>query len=336
MNSNKISIIGAGAWGTTLSILLAEKGYSVTLWIYENELIPEILELRENKKYLPGFQLPQSIEISSDIEKTTDSFLYIFAVPTQFLRQVMRQFAPLIKKESLILCASKGIEEKTLALPTEIIQKEFTSQVAVLSGPNLSKEIASGLPAASVVACENLQTAKIIQEILSSERFRIYVNSDPMGVQLGGALKNIIAIAAGVVDELNLGDNAKAALLIRGIAEITRLGVALGAEAKTFAGLSGMGDLIATCSSKLSRNHFVGEQIAKGRKLEEILANMKDVARLPAGMAEGVPTTKAAYALAKKHKIEMPITAEVYAVLFEGKDPYQAITSLMTRTAKNE
>lgn len=327
----KISVIGAGAWGTTLALLLAEKGYAVTLWIYEKELISEIQRVRENKKYLPGFLLAPSIEISNNFEAASDSFLYILAVPTQFLRKIVQQFKKVIKKEALVLSASKGIEEKTLLLPSQIIQEEIGKlpKLAVLSGPNLAKEIAQGLPGASVVASKNIKVAQQIQEILNQERFRIYINSDPIGVQLGGSLKNIIAIAAGVVDGLNLGDNAKAALMIRGMVEITRLGIALGADPKTFAGLSGMGDLIATCSSKLSRNHHLGEEISKGRKLSEILANREDI-------AEGVPTTKAAYVLAKKYKIEMPITSEVYAVLFERKDPYRAITSLMTRVAKNE
>jgi glycerol-3-phosphate dehydrogenase (NAD(P)+) len=229
-----------------------------------------------------------------------------------------------------MVSASKGIEEKSLRLPLEILSEELKNKnLCVLSGPNLSHEIAKGLPAASVAASREKGTAKAVQESLMLERFRVYTNTDIIGVQLGGSLKNIIAIAAGVADGLNLGDNAKAGLMIRGIAEITRLGVALGAKAETFAGLSGMGDLITTCSSRLSRNHFVGEQIAEGRKLPEILKEMKDI-------AEGVPTAVAARSLGKKHGVSMPITEQVYQTLYEGKAPYQAITDLMTRSATSE
>lgn len=326
----KVSVIGAGAWGTTLSILLAEKGNDITLWVYEKELINQMTETRENKRFLPGFQLPESIEITANAEQTKDSEIFIFAVPTQFLRSIGSRFKKNISSSAVVVSASKGIEEKTLELPLDILKAELKiKNLAALSGPNLSAEIARGLPAASVIASENKEIAKLVQDCLMQERFRVYVNSDPLGVQLGGALKNIIAIAAGVADCLELGNNAKAGLMIRGIAEITRLGVAMGAEASTFAGLSGMGDLIATCSSKLSRNHFVGEQLAKGKKLPEILSGMKDV-------AEGVPTTKAALALGKKHQVELPVTGEIYEVLYKGKKPFQSISDLMLRTATSE
>jgi len=326
----KISIIGAGAWGTTLSILLAEKGHAVTLWVYEKELIEQMKEIRENKTFLPGFQLPESIEISREIEQTKDSEIFIFAVPTQFLRAIASQFKKAIHPRSIVVSACKGIEQNSLKLPLGILQEELkVKKLAALSGPNLSAEIAKGLPAASVIASENLEIAKLIQKSVLLERFRVYINSDPLGVQLGGALKNVIAIAAGVADGLELGNNSKAGLLIRGIAEIARLGIAMGANPKTFSGLSGMGDLIATCSSKLSRNHFVGEQLARGKSLSQILANMKDI-------AEGVPTTKAALALGEKYRVELPITREVYQVLYQGKDPFRSISSLMTRTATSE
>lgn len=250
-------------------------------------------------------------------------------MPTQFLRSVARQFAGKAGSSAIIVAASKGIEEKTLKLPLDILSEELgTKNVCALSGPNLSAEIARGLPAAAVAAGER-EIAAAVQASLMLERFRVYTNDDTVGVQLGGALKNVVAIAAGIADGLALGDNAKAGLLIRGIAEITRLGVAMGARAETFAGLSGMGDLITTCASRLSRNHMVGEQIAKGRKLPDILAGMKDV-------AEGVPTTVAAVELGKKHKISLPITEEVHSVLYHGKDPYRAISDLMSRSAKSE
>ncbi|MFH1683295.1 MAG: NAD(P)H-dependent glycerol-3-phosphate dehydrogenase [Candidatus Margulisiibacteriota bacterium] len=329
-SAQRVAVIGAGAWGTTLSILLAEKGHEVTLWVYEKELASQMQKSRENKIFLPGWQLPESIEISPEAEKTEDAQFFIFVVPTQFLRSVAKRFKKIIKSSSIAIAASKGIEEKSLKLPLEILKEELkTNKLSVLSGPNLSAEIAKGLPAASVIASENLEVASLVQQLLMLERFRIYVNNDPTGVQLGGALKNIIAIAAGVADGLDLGNNAKAALLIRGISEITRLGIAMGANPKTFAGLSGMGDLITTCSSKLSRNHYVGEQIAKGKKLSNILASMKDV-------AEGVPTAKAALSLGEKHQVPLPVTKEVFEVLYQGKNPFRSISDLMTRTPTSE
>lgn len=326
----RIAVIGAGAWGTTLAILLAEKGHSVTLWAYEKELAQEMQELRENKTFLPGFQLSENINATNAPDKCQDSEVYFFAVPTQFLRQISKKFKKIIAANSLVVSAGKGIEENSLKVPLGVLEEELkTVNLAALSGPNLSAEIVRGLPAASVAASKDKNIARSVQTYLMMERFRVYVNADPLGVQLGGALKNVIAIAAGVADGLELGNNAKAGLMIRGIAEITRLGTAMGAEPKTFAGLSGMGDLITTCSSRLSRNHSVGEQLAKGRKLSEILAGMKEV-------AEGVPTAKAALLLAEKHQVQMPVTREVHRLLYEGKSPFQSITDLMTRSATSE
>lgn len=319
---SKCAVIGAGAWGTTLSVLLAEGGHRVTLWSYEADLVPEMKKYRENKKYLSGFPLPETIEIESSLEKALNGVeLVVLAVPTQHLRSRIQ--AAKIDPAALIISASKGLEEKTLKRPTEIIGEYFKGEIAALSGPNLAHEIAEGKPAAAVV------TAERARKFLMLERFRIYTNTDVVGVELGGALKNIIAIASGCADGLNLGNNAKSALLVRGLAEITRLGVALGAQASTFFGLSGMGDLITTCESVLSRNHRVGFEIAKGKKLADIINTMKDV-------AEGVPTARAALALSKKKKIVMPITEQVNRVLFEGLDPYQALAGLMTRTPASE
>lgn len=326
----KIAIIGAGAWGTTLAVLFAEAGNDVSLWVYEKELAKEMQENRENKLFLPGFPIPPNINITSDLKDLSAATIFLFAVPTQFLANIAKQASPFINPEAIIVSATKGIEEQSLKLPLDILKTELKSnQLVALSGPNLSKEIASGLPAAAVVASTNQESAKAVQASLILNRFRVYTNADPLGVQLGGALKNVVAIAAGVADGLALGDNAKSGLMIRGIAEITRLGVAMGAKAETFAGLSGMGDLITTCSSPLSRNHTVGEQIAKGKKLAAILAATKEV-------AEGVPTCRAALALGKKYNIDLPITNEVNNILFERKNPNQAINDLMTRGAKNE
>jgi glycerol-3-phosphate dehydrogenase (NAD(P)+) len=327
---SRIAVIGAGAWGTTLAILLAEKGNEVVLWAYETDLVPEITEYRENRRFLPGFPLPQNITITADCAALRPAEIAFFVVPTQFLRQTARRFKGLFDAGGLVVAANKGIEEGTLKLPLQILADELGNVgTAVLSGPNLSTEIARGMPAAAVAGASAAPAAKAVQSALMQERFRVYTNDDPIGVQLGGALKNVIAIAAGVVDGLGLGDNAKAGLLIRGIVEITRLGAALGAKPETFAGLSGMGDLITTCSSRLSRNHTVGEQLAKGRKLPEILAGMKEV-------AEGVPTTAAARELGKRERISLPITEQVYQLLHAGKDPYRAMTELMTRSATSE
>jgi glycerol-3-phosphate dehydrogenase (NAD(P)+) len=328
-SSLKVSVIGAGAWGTTLAILLAQKKHSVTLWVYEKELAAEMREIRENKCFLPGFQLPEEIEITSDENETKGSEMFVFVAPTQFLKSVAAPFKKIVG-DAIVVSACKGIDVKTLKLPLEILSEELkTKKLAALSGPNLSEEIARGLPATCVATSKDIKIAKAVQAAFMLERFRVYVNSDPVGVQLGGALKNIIAIAAGAADGLELGNNAKAALMIRGIAEITRLGVAMGAKPKTFAGLSGMGDLITTCSSKLSRNHTVGEAIAKGKKLTEILAGMQHV-------AEGVPTAKAALALGKKYKVQLPVASEVYQVLYEDKNPFKSITDLMNRSATSE
>lgn len=323
---SKCAVIGAGAWGTTLSVLLAEGGHEVSLWSFESDLVPEMIKYRENKKYLSGFPLPESIDIVDSKEKAWQGAeLIILAVPTQHLRAQLKN----LPADALVVSAGKGLEEKTLRRPSEIIAEFHKGELAALSGPNLAREIAAGKPAASVIAAPDRSTAEKAQKFLMRDRFRIYTNTDVIGVELGGALKNIIAIAAGCADGLGLGDNAKSALLIRGIAEITRLGGALGAKSQTFFGLSGMGDLITTCESELSRNHKVGYEIAQGRKLPEILGSMKEV-------AEGVPTSKAALELSRKKRVVMPITEQVNRVLFEGRDPYQAIEELMTRTPTSE
>lgn len=322
----KIAILGAGAWGTTLSLLFHQNQHEVLLWAFEKETVETINLFHENKTFLPGIQLGENIIATNRLEDLANIDILVYAVPTQFLRHVARSKV----KSNIILCATKGIEENTLCLPLEILEQETKNDSLIaLSGPNLSKEIAKGLPAAAVLASKNLSAAKTAQEALNSDRFRVYTNSDPIGVQLGGALKNVIAIAAGISDGLNLGQNAKSALMVRGMAEITRLGMALGAKPETFMGLSGIGDLITTCSSQLSRNHCVGEQIAKGMKLTDILKGTKEV-------AEGVFTCKAALALGKKHNVDLPIASQVHALLYEGKDPYQAIASLMMRSTKAE
>jgi glycerol-3-phosphate dehydrogenase (NAD(P)+) len=327
---SKLSVIGAGAWGTTLSILAAENKHSVTIWSYEEDVAKSINDLRENKKYLNGFQLSQNIDSTTDLKKAASSDIIILSTPSQYLREILRKFSGFIKKDALIISAVKGLEIETQKRMSEVTKEELPCKnIAVISGPNISKEIARGLPAATVAASTDIEIAKLVQQILNSSRFRVYTNTDVTGVELGGALKNVIAIAAGVADGLMLGNNAKSALMVRGITEIMRLGVAMGGKSETFSGLSGIGDLITTCESTLSRNHQVGVEIAKGRKLKDIITKMYDV-------AEGVPTSKAAREISRRLKIEMPITEEVYSVLYEGKDPFKAISSLMQRELKNE
>ncbi|MBI5399884.1 NAD(P)-dependent glycerol-3-phosphate dehydrogenase [Candidatus Saganbacteria bacterium] len=329
-NSKSLAVIGAGAWGTTLAILLAEKEKQINLWAYETDLARKMQAERENKIFLPGFPLSENITITSEAKQIAQAEIILFVVPSQFLRFVARIFKPIIGPNLPIICASKGVEQNSLLLPLQILEEELGPRnYAVLSGPNLSNEIARGLPAASVIAAKDLAQAKLLQANFMLERFRVYASTDPLGVQLGGALKNVVAIAAGIADGLGLGNNAKAALLIRGIAEIGRLGEAMGAQAKTFTGLSGMGDLIATCGSSLSRNHQVGEQIAKGKKLDDILRRMKAV-------AEGVTTARAAAALGRKFNVEMPVTNEVVEVLFHNKPPFKSISDLMTRLPARE
>lgn len=329
MPSN-ITIIGAGAWGTTLAILFAENKHNVTLWAFEKEIIEDINNFGENKKFLKGIQLPKIITATNNINQATEKAdLIVFVVPTQHLREIVRTGLKPVPTKTIILSAAKGIEIKTSKRPSEILEEHFKRGIAVLSGPNLAREIANGLPAASVVAAEDKKQASIIQKLLMSQRFRIYTQGDTIGVELGGALKNIIAIASGIVDGLELGENARSGLIVRGISEIARLGQALGAKEQTFYGLSGIGDLILTCSSTMSRNHSVGVQIANGIDINQITSNMQTV-------AEGITTTKAVNQLAKKLKIEMPITSQIYEVLFNKKDPYQAAQSLLSREAKTE
>jgi glycerol-3-phosphate dehydrogenase (NAD(P)+) len=330
-NNKKISILGDGGWGTTLSILLCRKGFSVSLWSISPDYAESLKQNRENKKFLPGFKIPRNIVITSDINTAIkDAQIIIVAIPSQFLRSVLRKLKGLRLKASFLASVTKGIENKTFKRPSQIIQEELKiRKIAVLSGPTIAWEIAAGLPASAVCASKDKKIAKEAQDIFSTDRFRIYTCADIAGIELGGALKNIIAIAAGISDGLGLGTNAKAALFTRGLVEIKRIGVALGAEEETFNGLSGMGDLVTTCISQNSRNRHVGEEIAKGKKLNDIIKETEMV-------AEGIETARSVYELSKKLNIDTPITNEVYKVLFEAKSPSEAVTDLMTRTKKPE
>ena len=330
----KISVLGAGGWGTTLAVLLHFNGHKVTLWEYRRSYAKELLKKRENIQYLPGIKIPQEILITHDLDEASDDKnMIILAVPSQFLRSVVDKIKYSDIKNSILVSVSKGIENKSL-LTMSLMLKDVhplldDSQIGVLSGPSHAEEVSRRIPTAVVAASRDHDAATSIQTAFMTSYFRVYSSTDLIGVELGGAFKNVIAIGAGIIDGAGFGDNTKAAIMTRGVAEISRLGLALGAQPETFAGLSGMGDLIVTCMSRHSRNRYVGEQIGKGKTLKQVLKSMDMV-------AEGVETSRSASQLAKKYKVETPITNEVYKILFEDKDPIKATTDLMTRDMKTE
>jgi len=330
----RIAVLGAGSWGTALAYLLGRKGYNVTLWGRSPDLISRMCLSRENDVYLPGVVLPENIALTSSLEQALARSLYVItAPPCVGVRALMEKARVYLCAEARVLSATKGLLPDTAQRPSEVILENigsgYVDRTAVLSGPNLAREVVRGIPTTTVIACGNLQTAEEFQQLFSSPTFRVYTNEDIAGVELGGALKNIIAIGAGVSDGLGFGDNTKAALVTRGLVEITRLGVALGGKAETFTGLAGMGDLFATCVSKHSRNYQVGFRLAQGE-------NLAQIAQSTPMIAEGVPTTQAAMRYAMEHEIEMPITHEIYLMLFKGKDPRSAVADLMHRAAKQE
>ena len=328
MSTKKIAILGDGGWGTTLAILLKNNGNHVTLWSPFDEYAGFLSRHRENKKFLPGIRIPKEIDIVSSPDAVKKRDFYIIAVPCKYLRKTLTQFAGRINGP--VVSVIKGIETTSLKRPSEMIRDVMKgAKLAVLSGPTIAFEVARGLPTTCVVSSKDSAYAKELQEIFSNAQFRVYTSKDVTGVELGGALKNIIAIAAGISDGIGLGVNTKAAILTRGLVEISRLGVKMGAKKETFNGLSGVGDLATTCMSPYSRNRSLGEDIGKGKKLKEILDNTKMV-------IEGITTAKSAYALAKKYKVDMPITEQIYKVLYENKDPKIAVRDLMTRTPKSE
>jgi glycerol-3-phosphate dehydrogenase (NAD(P)+) len=330
----KISVLGAGGWGTTLAILLHYNGHNVTLWEYKKSYAKELIKKRVNSDYLPGIKIPKGIIITHDVEESTDDKnLIVLAVPSQFLRGVVKNINYHKIEDAILVSVSKGIEKNTLMTMSQLIKDILPhiseNQIGVISGPSHAEEVSQRVPTAVVAASADIETSKTIQAAFMTSYFRIYSSTDILGVELGGAFKNIIAIGAGIIDGAGFGDNTKAAIMTRGVAEISRLGLAMGARPETFAGLSGMGDLIVTCMSRHSRNRFVGEQIGKGKTLKEILKSMEQV-------AEGVETTRSAKQLASKNDIETPITNEVYKILYEDKDPVKATTDLMTRDMKIE
>lgn len=330
----KISVIGAGSWGTTLSLLLHSNNHDVTLWSYRDEDIQNILTKRENSVFLPGIKIPETLAVTNDLEKALyRTEMVVTAVPSQHLRSILKQFSNLNLKNIVIVNVAKGIENDSLLTMSEVIAQVLPnhspSKTVVISGPSFAEEVSKKIPTAVVAASTEIETAKNVQQIFMTPYFRVYASNDIRGVEYGGSLKNVIAVGAGICDGAGYGDNTKAAIMTRGIVEISRLGIALNANPKTFSGLSGIGDLIATCMSKRSRNRHVGEEVGKGRKLQDVLGEMVMV-------AEGVPTTKSACDLAKKHEVEVPIMTEVYKVLFEGKESHEATIDLMSRDPKGE
>lgn len=330
----KIAVIGAGSWGTTLANLLAKKGYSVTLWCYEEDLAERIPKTRINDLYLPDVILSENLQATNNLKRAvSNKQLLLFVTPSQATRQVLSQALPDLSPQTLIVSASKGIENDSLMLLSqvfeELLPEEMHKNLGFLSGPSFANEVSVDMPTAVVAAARDGGVAKEIQTIFSTETFRVYNHSDIIGVELGGAMKNVIALAAGVADGLGFGHNTRAALITRGLAEMTRLGIKLGGAAETFAGLAGMGDLVLTCTGDLSRNRSVGIELGKGRKLDEILSGMQMV-------AEGVKTTLSAYQLAAKLGVDVPIIEQMYLILYQDKDPRQAVTDLMLRDLKSE
>jgi glycerol-3-phosphate dehydrogenase (NAD(P)+) len=330
----RVAVAGAGSWGTTLANLLAKKGCDVRLWSYEADVAAGILAERENRRYLAGVRLSEQLWATADLEAAVrDAEVVVSVTPAQHVRRVMASAAPVLRPDVLVVSASKGIETATLETMAEVLADvlppDAAERTCYLSGPSFALEVARELPTAVAVASRDAASALRIQELFQVPYFRVYTNTDVRGVELGGALKNVIALAAGMAVGLGLGQNALAALITRGLAEIGRLGVALGADPQTLAGLAGMGDLILTCTGELSRNRSVGVALGRGEKLADVLAQMT-------GVAEGVETARAAHALAARTGTEMPIVAIVHAVLFHDLDPGTAVESLMLREPKPE
>jgi glycerol-3-phosphate dehydrogenase (NAD(P)+) len=332
---SEIAIIGAGAWGTSLAIVLGRKGtHRVRLWAHEVEVVESISRKRVNEKFLAGHLIPEPVGVSSDLEEVVQGAgILVSVMPSQHCRALFERMRPLLPAQTLVISATKGLEEGSLLRMSEVIRsvlKRENAAIGALSGPSFAQEVARGDPTALAIASQDANLLRTVQQEFSDPRFRVYTNSDVVGVELGGALKNIIAIAAGICDGLGLGHNSVAALITRGLAEMTRLVVACGGRADTMAGLAGLGDLVLTCTGGLSRNRSVGAELGRGKKLPDIISNMHGM------VAEGVFTTTAAVGLAQARKVEMPITQQMYAILHDGKSPREAIEQLMSRSGKSE
>lgn len=326
-----VGVIGAGSWGTALVPALAVNCPQLRLWARRPELCRAIRDTRQNEDYLPGVMIPEHVDITADLEAAVrDTDALVLVVPSHTVRAIARQVAPYIKKGTIVVNCAKGVEEDTLQRMSEVLLEELPDCLpAVLSGPNHAEEVGHRIPSATVVSAGTRVVAEAVQDLFMTPFFRVYTNPDFLGVELSGALKNVIALSAGISDGLGFGDNTKAALMTRGLTEIARLGMSMGADPLTFAGLAGIGDLVVTCTSKHSRNRSLGIELGRGRKLDEILAGMRMV-------AEGVRTTRAAQKLADRHGVEMPISQQAYEVLFNHKDPRRAVEDLMSRGRRHE
>ncbi len=330
----KIAVVGAGSWGTAIADLLAGKGYPVSLWAFEKEVKDHIQKFRENKIFLPNHQLSPDISVSNDLpEVVSGKNLVVVVVPSHVMRNVTQNMAGHLYDDIILISASKGIEQKTHLTMSGVIKENLPDvhegRLAVLSGPSFAKEVAQKIPTSVTVACKSPEIAALVQHLFATPYFRVYRSDDIVGIELGGSVKNVIAIAAGISDGLGLGLNTRAALITRGMTEIRRLGLNLGANPRTFTGLAGFGDLVLTCTGNLSRNYTVGIKLGEGQKLKEILAEMRMV-------AEGVKTAKSVYNFSRKLGVEMPICHEVYRILYEDLAPKEAVYRLMTRTLKQE
>ena len=329
---SRIAVLGAGAWGTALAISLARRGgHAVTLWSHSEPLAEQLTETGENLHYLPGYMVPFDVRVTADVVAAVfEAELVVLVTPSEHLRGVLTEVAPALERSQTIVSATKGLEETSLLRMSQVIASVVENPCCVLSGPSFAAEVAAGIPTAIVAASSSPVIAQRVQKEFSSPTLRLYTNDDVAGVELGGALKNVIALAAGVVNGLELGHNAAAALITRGIAEITRLALACGGRPQTLAGLSGLGDLVLTCTGSLSRNRTVGTELGKGRALADVLAGLNGK------VAEGVRSTTAALGLAARYQVEMPITEQMDAILHHGKSPKEAIRELMARPGRDE
>ncbi|MCG8643260.1 MAG: NAD(P)-dependent glycerol-3-phosphate dehydrogenase [Desulfobacterales bacterium] len=330
----RLGVVGAGSWGTALTKLLAEKGYSPDLWVFEKEIKQEIETLHENRVFLPRIKLPENIFPTNDLEKAVaDKDLVLVVVPSHCMREVAGKMKAFVSPDTIIVTASKGIENKTHMTMTQILAQQIDTlspdKFAVLSGPSFAREVANQVPTAIAAASVSRETAAFVQQVFSTLKFRVYINDDPMGTQIGGAMKNVLAIAAGICDGMEMGLNSRAALITRGLTEMNRLGTKMGADPLTLSGLAGVGDLLLTCTGDLSRNYTLGKQIGQGKKLEEIISEMRMV-------AEGVKTTRSVYNLSRKLGVDLPICNEVYSVLFEDYRVEDTVERLMNRSLKHE
>ncbi len=335
--AKKVAVIGAGSWGTAIALVLAGKGLDVSLWVYDTQEIPEMERNRENKMFLPGYKLPDNISITHDYSKAVEGTMDIcMVVPSHGFRKVFEALAHYIPSGANIISAVKGIEIDSLKTMTQVIEEIRSEQhsekffnIAVLSGPSFAKEVAEGIPTAITMGCQNLEIAKHLQDLFFTEKFRVYASKDVIGLEICAALKNVIAIAAGVCDGLGYGLNTRAALITRGLVEMTRIGKQLGADPQTFSGMGGLGDLVLTCTGDLSRNRTVGLKLGQGKKMDDILSEMNMV-------AEGVKTTQSCYNLAKKYNVEMPILEQIYKIIYENKACDTAVKDLLSRESKVE